>query len=398
MAISVKKVCKNVKELYQMNLIAGEMGMSNIVKWVHSVEDITVADYLKGYELVFTTGIGNLGKRERLLKFAERLKENNSSGLVINIGPYIHNVPQELIDYCNDNDFPLFTVPWEVKLVEITRSFCEKIIDSEENEKSLGSTMKDFIFYPFKREKILPYLERSGFKRNLIYNVLIFGMEEHCTSGVKRVINEKYYMQLKFYVEKELNKITEKYIMFSYENLLIVILVENSLDKIKELANNVLYKKFGTNFSLHIGIGSNKENLNNIEANFQKALSVYNMSVTNNEKVLFYDDLGVYKIFLSVSDNKILKDFFYDTLGNIVEYDKSTNNNYYEFIEQYIDNDASIQKITETLFVHRNTIHYKIKKIKELTGLDLRNIDDLFLISLCLKINKFYNCTYIKIR
>lgn len=394
MAISVKKMCKNAKELYQMNLIAGEMGMSNIVKWVHSVEDITVADYLKGYELVFTTGIGNLGDSERLLKFAERLKENNSSGLVINIGPYIHNVPKELIDYCNSNDFPLFTVPWKVKLVELTRCFCEKIIDSEENEKSLGSTIKDFIFYPFNREKILPYLERNGFKKNLVYNVLVLGMKQDNRDEINGSVNEKYHMQLKFYVEKELNKITEKYIMFSYENLLVVILVGTALNKIKEFANNVLAKKFGTNFSLHIGVGSNKENLHNIDVNFQKALSVYNMSVTINEKVLFYDDLGVYKIFLSVSDNKILRDFFNDTLGNIVEYDKSTNNNYYEFIEQYINNDASIQKITETLFVHRNTIHYKIKKIKELTGLDLKNIDDLFIISLCLKINKFLNFTH----
>lgn len=391
MSISVKNMCKNAKELYQMNLIAGEMGMSNIVKWVHSVEDITVADYLKGYELVFTTGIGNLGDPDRLLKFAERLKENNSSGLVINIGPYIHNVPKELIDYCNNNYFPLFTVPWEVKLVEITRCFCEKIIDSEENEKSLGSTIKDFIFYPFNREKILPYLERNGFNKNLGYNVLALGREQNNENEIEESIKEKYYMQLKFHVEKELNKITEKYIMFSYENLLIVIVVESSLNRIKELVNNLLAKKFGTNFSLHIGVGSDNGKLNNIDVNFQKALSAYNMSVTINDKVLFYDDLGVYKIFLSISDNKILRDFLNDTLGSIVEYDKSTNNNYYEFIEQYINNGASIQKIKETLFVHRNTIHYKMKKIKEITGLDLKNIDDLFIIYLCLKINKFLN-------
>ena len=42
MAITVKKLVKNVAKRYKMELVAGEKGVDNLVQWAHSVEDMDV--------------------------------------------------------------------------------------------------------------------------------------------------------------------------------------------------------------------------------------------------------------------------------------------------------------------------------------------------------------------
>ena len=56
MAIMVKKLYKNATFLYQMNLIGGRKGLTNLVQWVHIIEDDGISSLLHGKELVFTAG------------------------------------------------------------------------------------------------------------------------------------------------------------------------------------------------------------------------------------------------------------------------------------------------------------------------------------------------------
>ena len=63
MAVTLGSLCEKAGYLYGMRVIAGKEGMTNIVQWVHSVEDIEVSDFLHGglsgsYSF-FGTGISN---------------------------------------------------------------------------------------------------------------------------------------------------------------------------------------------------------------------------------------------------------------------------------------------------------------------------------------------------
>lgn len=102
-----------------MNLICGENNINNLVNWVHMLEDPETANFLHGQELIFSTGIGH-ANTDWLLDFAKGLVANQASGLVLNIGPYIHSVPEDLIAYCREVQFPLFTIPWKTRIVDIT--------------------------------------------------------------------------------------------------------------------------------------------------------------------------------------------------------------------------------------------------------------------------------------
>lgn len=121
MAVSLEKIYYTAMRKYDLKLVAGTAGIWNIVSWIHLVEDVQVADFLKGQELVVITGISR-PDGEQLLEYTKRLYENEASGLIINIGPFIREIPQEVIEFSEENGFPLFCLPWEVHLVVSTGS------------------------------------------------------------------------------------------------------------------------------------------------------------------------------------------------------------------------------------------------------------------------------------
>ena len=127
MAISLSQLCVNAEKSYAMKLIAGSGGLENTVRWVHIVEDSEVPDFLHGNELIFTTGIAHSGT-DWLKGFAESLKAKGVVGLVVNIGPYIESVPSPVIVYCEQNDLPLFTIPWSTRIVDISYDFCRRML------------------------------------------------------------------------------------------------------------------------------------------------------------------------------------------------------------------------------------------------------------------------------
>lgn len=381
MALTVEKICNDVSRNYKMELIAGKKGLENIVSWVHIIEDIEVGDFLAGHELVFTTGIGNIKDTGDMLTFITRLIEKEVSALVINIGPYINHISKKVIEFCDEKNFPLYTCPWEVKLVEVTRHFCEKIINSETNEKSLISDVKDYIFYPSEREKLQYVLERRGLSRNINYCVITLGFDR---GNSKITENDK--VRLEFYVRKEIERQSSgKYVLFWYERNLSLIIAGMADEQIKEFISAMELHSMET-FRILMGISPNRDKLNKLDVNFERSRNTYNMCLKQQNTVLYYDDLGIYKILFSVNDKSVLRDFKTNIIGCLIEYDKNNETDYYDFLKIYIENDGSIQKTADALYVHRNTVNYKIGRIKKIINMDITNLNTLLLIKICIEI------------
>ena len=140
MALTLKKIYEHTQKCYGIKLLAGKRGLSQVIKWIHTLESEQAAGFLHGGELVFTTGIG-IEDPGWLLRFAEILKKQKACGLVVNLGPYVKVLPKELEQYCDQAAFPLFTVPWETRLVDMTRDFCNQIIEEEKTEESVGELL-----------------------------------------------------------------------------------------------------------------------------------------------------------------------------------------------------------------------------------------------------------------
>ena len=124
MSIIVKDIQK-LESLKEMELVAGKIGLERKVEWIYVAEcfedPLEGIKWLQGGEIVFITGVGMKGDMSVLTKLIKGISEKNGSGLIVNIGPYIDDIPQEAINLANEIEFPLFTLPWKVKLVEISQ-------------------------------------------------------------------------------------------------------------------------------------------------------------------------------------------------------------------------------------------------------------------------------------
>lgn len=112
MSITLREIVKQVKHL-EMKLVAGEAGLDREVLWIHMVDSDTISAFLQGQELTFTTGIG-ISEKLPLLRLVQEVYRNGASGIVINIGPYVEKIGQDVLDFANEKAFPVFEVPWKI--------------------------------------------------------------------------------------------------------------------------------------------------------------------------------------------------------------------------------------------------------------------------------------------
>ena len=111
MAVRFKEIYEKTHELYKLRILAGKNGMNHVVGWVHMLEDETIVSRFSGQELAVTTGI-KAQEKDWLLHVVAAMKKNDCTGLIINTGMYIHQIPQEVTDWCEEQDFPLLAMPW----------------------------------------------------------------------------------------------------------------------------------------------------------------------------------------------------------------------------------------------------------------------------------------------
>lgn len=107
-----------------------------------------------------------------------------------------------------------------------------------------------------------------------------------------------------------------------------------------------------------------------------------------HRSTIYYDRLGAQKIILSVDDSQVLSDFMKVTLGALIRYDEENQTNYLALLKRYLDQNGSVQKVAEELFVHRNTVNYQLNKIKKILECDLDTMEKRFQIMLAFQIRE----------
>ena len=78
-------------------------------------------------------------------------------------------------------------------------------------------------------------------------------------------------------------------------------------------------------------------------------------------------------------------------IGKLDEHDQSNGSDYIEFLEAYLKNNGNINETAEKMFIHRNTVVYKIKKINELLDCNLSDLKTRVQIYLALMVRNLIN-------
>lgn len=372
MSITVSKLCANAQANYVMKLVGGKEGLGNYVRWVHLVENADVSPFLHGNEMVFMTGVG-INDEGHLLRFVEELIEKRCSALVINTGKYIKSIPQSVKDCCDINSLPLFTVPWEVKLIDITYDFCHRIVTGEEIETALATALRNLIFSPENEAGYKSTLERRSYFPSSDYCVGICGFSktELGDDELKKAATSA--------MQKVLNTSGRQFSFFFQDKNLVTVCPDCKEEDVRKILStfDTIFNSGGEGATLTCGISPSKQGYAAISDGYRKAVMALKVATLHGESCVGYSDMGIYKLLVHIKDTSVLHEIYDETLGTLEEFDSANGTDYMETLKCYLENDSSVQEVARITFVHRNTVNYKLRRIKEILGCELNYEDKL---------------------
>ena len=137
-----------------------------------------------------------------------------------------------------------------------------------------------------------------------------------------------------------------------------------------------------------IGIGSVSSQMKDIAKSFKEATTAIEVgAVFDTEKnIISFENLGIgrliYQLPITLCE-MFLSEVF--RKGSIDSLDQET----LFTIQKFFENNLNVSETSRKLFVHRNTLVYRLEKIKKLTGLDLREFDHAIVFKVALMVRKY---------
>ncbi len=377
MAVRFWEMYEETREQFKLNIVAGKAGMDTVVSWVHMLEDETIVSRFHGEELAITTGM-KADQPDWLLKVVTEMSQEDCAGIIINTGMYMERIPEEVIEWCNEHNFPILEMPWEISITELIQDYCMRIIDQKQFEKKISNAFREVIQGRFKEADVRQVLgERYDIEGTF---------QAFCIYVKKTMEDELSYNQAVIKLEnlfglwKGNDKINASYGLIRMEVFLVLILNNRKEKYYTELPELILqsFATFSREKRFYLGIGPRVIHLENLPTSYKRARTAMKMSRGTGREMVDFEEMGFFKLLFSIDDTDILISYANEILGPLEEYDISHGSAYVDTLRSYIKNDRSLIRVAEDTFTHRNTVNYRIQNIKRILKCELKDCEELF--------------------
>ncbi len=144
-----------------------------------------------------------------------------------------------------------------------------------------------------------------------------------------------------------------------------------------------------------VGIGTPISNVKDLATSFKEAQIALEVGKVfdTEQNIISYDHLGIARLIYQLPTTlceMFLREVFKQ--GSIESLDSET----LFTIQRFFENNLNVSETSRGLFVHRNTLVYRLEKIKKLTGLDLREFDDAIVFKVALMVKKYLSANLTK--
>lgn len=168
------------------------------------------------------------------------------------------------------------------------------------------------------------------------------------------------------------------------------------IKEIEKIAKNIadtLNAEFYVKVS--IGIGTVVDNIKDLARSYKEAQVAFEVGkVFDTEKnIISYENLGIGRLIYQLPTTlceMFLQEVFKN--GSLDSLDRET----LMTIQAFFENNLNVSETSRKLFVHRNTLVYRLEKIRKLTGLDLREFDHAITFKVALMVKRYLTTKPVK--
>lgn len=390
--------CRQITELPYANkltLLSGKEGLGRQIKWVYYLEVPEYVKWLKGGELVIISGIMIKNRSEKMIRLMEQLYDKQVAGIVINLSAYMNCTPEDVIREGDALGLPVYEMPPEIRIVDISQSICFAIFQEKRREGTYKNILMEAIYGKRITEKRIKTLEREGFIEGENYFTVVLRVE------LKKMKGE----DLPFYTEDTMEALQERidgdiseYFSekkpallhtFDEEQEILVLpvkqfgkgTVEEQMDK---LVRFLEYKE--PCVKITASVGTEFTGIRGIRDSVENALDLLHICKDSNEKVLILKNHTLEWLLLSVSNRGTLKRIAESVLGDVMF---SKNEELLNTLRVYLFCRGNKKDAAQQLFVHVNTLNYRIQKMEKMLELDLHDAKEMFYLELAVRIHDY---------
>lgn len=261
--------------------------------------------------------------------------------------------------------------------------FFDNLFSEDENRQNKAiERAKTFDFHMDKKHGVaIIYLNESFQNKN--------------TSLKNSNFNSDAISTLLFIIGR-ISRVSKEKVLYVDKSDRIIILYENDLseepqsvrEKIKCFCNDVLMEALREfkKEQFKIGIGRSYSDAHKLNKSYGQAKFIVeklNRSISGN--IIHYDDLGLYRILGFDGIQSELVKFCNDTIKPLIEYDKMNGTELLNTLKIYFECNGNMKKMSKKMFMHYNTIIYRLQKIKDIIDIDLENADNRLNLEIAIK-------------
>lgn len=145
--------------------------------------------------------------------------------------------------------------------------------------------------------------------------------------------------------------------------------------------------------TISIGIGRPAADLSQLTRSYEDAMLALRTiaQLGGRGQAVSFEALGVIPLLLQSQDQKELVAFMEQHLAALLHYDQHNQSQLTETLEAYLANNGNLRLTAAACHVHLNSLKYRLRRIEEIGGLDLRSGETRFRLQLALAVHRAIN-------
>ena len=396
--------CRDMMQILELTevlkLKAGENGLEQSVRWIYFADclqcvksEYRIENYIHGGEFVVLTNPSVTDDNRKLLELIRQMYEHGITALGINEG----QISGELMRYCEEKNLPLFELPEKYPLIDLSQIICRKLV-LEENDRNAAEQLFSSILDAehLSRERVMAQaryldidLEGSFFVAEFAFasENTESGWENEDSLAAGRNVKPIILAELSDYIKQDI-------LILPQAGSILALIPDKDAEEshIKEIFARIVdcaQREYG--LDLRIGVGNSKAYLDEVKKSRNEASAALRAAEVSGlkGKIFFYRDQGIYTLLSHVDETRILDTYVEEKLGKLLQADELNDGNLSETLENYLNCSCNVKKTAEEMFLHRNTLNYRLKKIREILGCDLENLDTCLELKLAFLIRRY---------
>lgn len=127
-----------------------------------------------------------------------------------------------------------------------------------------------------------------------------------------------------------------------------------------------------------VGVGGRCETPGQFARSFREALRSMRIRQQSRKQhgITFFDEIGLYRVLGQGEGGADIETFVREWIGRLIDYDHSHHSDLVNTLSQYLECGGNYNATAKALVIHRSTLRYRLRRIKEISGIDMTDVDN----------------------